>query len=235
MRVLVTRPLHSGQRTARRLRDMGHEPVLLPLSRPVHDPVAALTGLTNTDGAIAVTSAEAIHAIAARRTELAAHFNRHLFAVGEATAAQARAAGFRSVTPSGGSGNDLADAIAAKTHGPVLYLAGSPRAETFETRAGEVGLTVTVAESYRMEPVKVDAGMLRSILAGGRLDAVLFYSRQTAETFFHISEIEAHPDKVAGTRLLCLSASVAEAVPLFLRKNVGIAATPKECSLLSLL
>ena len=41
MRVVVTRPEHSGERTARRLAEMGHEAVLLPLSKPVRHAGAA--------------------------------------------------------------------------------------------------------------------------------------------------------------------------------------------------
>ncbi len=51
MRVLVTRPQHSGERTAERLRKLGHEPILLPLSQPVHDGDAAVRGLETTEGA----------------------------------------------------------------------------------------------------------------------------------------------------------------------------------------
>ena len=52
-----------GERTAERLRHMGHEPVLLPLSRPVHDRKAAIEGLARSNGPIAITSAEAVRAL----------------------------------------------------------------------------------------------------------------------------------------------------------------------------
>jgi uroporphyrinogen-III synthase len=235
MRVLVTRPLHSGERTAERLRAMGHEPLLLPLLHPVHDVSAALVGLARTAGVIAVTSGEAIRAIAARKDALASHFQRPLFAVGEATAKEAKAAGFRSVVASSGSGADLADTIASLARDPVLYLAGFPRAETFEARGREIGLTIVVAECYRMERRPIDAAWLQTILAEQRPASILFYSRQTAESFFDLAGMRTHPDKIAGIRLLCLSAAVAAAVPAPLRENIAIAEMPEERSLLSLL
>ncbi|WP_025658177.1 uroporphyrinogen-III synthase [Rhizobium sp. IBUN] len=235
MRVLVTRPQHSGERTAKRLRELGHEPILLPLSHPVHDANEALRGLSTTKGSIAITSAETIRALAAHDAELAVHLARPVFAVGEATAEEARAIGFSSVTASGGSGAELAETIAKKASGPVLYLAGSPRAETFEKRASEIGLRITVAECYRMEPTPIAPSTLHSIFAHQRPEAILFFSRQTAEDFFRAAEPQMRPDQADGIRLLCLSKSVGEAVPASLRGAVSIAAMPEERSLLSLL
>ncbi len=234
MRVLVTRPQHSGERTAKRLRELGHEPILLPLSHPVHDANAALRGLSTTKGSIAITSAETIRALTAHDAELAVHLARPLFAVGDATAEEARAIGFSSVTASGGSGAELAETIAKKAGGSVLYLAGSPRAETFEKRASEIGLRITVAECYRMEPTPIAQQVLDTIFEQ-QPDAILFFSRQTAEDFFRVAEPQMRPDRVDGIRLLCLSKSVAEVVPASLQGDVSIAAMPEERSLLSLL
>lgn len=146
MRVLVTRPAHSAERTVQRLREMGHEPLLLPLAEPVHDPDAALRVLLATEGAIAVTSAEAIRTIAELGNDLRPHLDRPLLAVGEATAGEARRLGFRSVTASFGSGRELADRIARNAPRTLLYLAGTPRAPGFEKRLAELKLQVTVAE-----------------------------------------------------------------------------------------
>ncbi|MDM9621418.1 uroporphyrinogen-III synthase [Rhizobium sp. S96] len=234
MRVLVTRPLHSGARTAERLVEMGHEPLLLPLSQPVHDAAEALTALSQTDGAIAVTSAEAIRALRESRYDLSPHLHRALFAVGEATAEEAAAAGFLSVVASSGNGADLADMIAEQSRGPVLYLAGLPRAETFETRARQIGLHVVVANCYHMEPLPVAADAVRALLER-QPDSILFYSRQTTEAFFAIEAIRMHPETIADVRLLCLSAAVAAAVPKPLQGNVAVAAAPNEASLLSLI
>jgi uroporphyrinogen-III synthase len=237
MRVLVTRPPQSGARTAERLVALGHEPLLLPLFEPMHDADKAFAGLAGTDGPIAVTSAEAIRAMTEQpaATSLAPHLHRPLFAVGDATAEQAKNAGFDNVTASTGNGADLADAIAAETQNSVLYLAGTPRAETFESRARKIGLTVIVAECYRMQHLHVPVEILRNLFADEAPDSILFYSRQTAENFFALHEIATNLDALIGIRLLCLSKSVADAVPPTLQGHVAIAATPDEDSLLSLL
>jgi len=235
MRVLVTRPQHSGERTAKRLRELGHEPILLPLSRPVHDASAALRGLTTTKGSIAITSAEAIRALTSHAAELAIHRARPVFAVGDATAEEARKIGFTSITASGGSGTDLAETIAKQAGGAVVYLAGSPRAATFEKRAQEMGLQIVVVECYRMEPVEPSPQTLETILIDQRPDAVLLYSRQTAENFFHAAAAQMQDGSTDGMRFLCLSKSVAEVIPAPLQSAVSIAEMPEERSLLSLL
>ena len=94
MLVLVTRPHEQAAGTARLLERMGHavllDPVLevrpLPFTPPQVEAVAAL----------AVTSINAVPALARSRPDLP------VFAVGEATAAAARAAGRSDVAGGGG-------------------------------------------------------------------------------------------------------------------------------------
>lgn len=235
MRVLVTRPAHSAERTAQRLRDMGHEPLLLPLRQSQHDSVAAARALAATSGAIAVTSAEAVRVVSALGEALRPHLARSLFAVGEMTAEEARSLGFRSIASSQGNGRDLADLVAAQRPDALLYLAGTPRAETFERRLGELGIGFSVAECYRMQPVVPDPAEIEAIFASGRPDAILFYSRQTADDFFRVPKLRSALPAHSAIRLLCLSEAVAEAIPAALKKNTAISSMPDEKSLLSLL
>ncbi|MGZ2382349.1 uroporphyrinogen-III synthase [Rhizobium brockwellii] len=235
MRVLVTRPAHSATRTAQRLRDMGHEPLLLPLRQPLHDSAAALAALATTSGAVAVTSAEAVRVVSALGEQLHPHLARPLFAVGETTAEEARSLGFRLVASSQGNGRDLADLVATQGADGLLYLAGWPRAETFEAGLRELGIRFSIAECYRMQPIVPDPAEIDAIFANGHPDAILFYSRQTAEDFFRMPELLSTEPEHSGIRLLCLSEAVAKAVPAALRKNVTISPMPDEKSLLSLL
>ncbi|ARQ60256.1 MULTISPECIES: uroporphyrinogen-III synthase [Rhizobium] len=235
MRVLVTRPAHSAEKTAQRLRDMGHEPLLLPLRRPQHDSSAAASALAATRGAIAVTSAEAMRVLSALGETLGPHLDRPIFAVGETTAQAARRLGFRTVTASSGNGRDLADLVGAQSVEDLLYLAGRPRAETFEGRLRELGIRFSVAECYRMLPVAPGPADIKAIFSGHRLDAVLFYSRQTAEDFFQLAELRSALSEQGGIRLLCLSEAVAQAIPASLKETVAISSMPDEISLLSLL
>src|SRR6185503_19281114 len=101
MRVLVTRPLPDGERTAAALRARGHQVLLAPLMTV--KPVAA--DLSGNWAAVIVSSANALRAVDGSR--LAALKKLPLFAVGERSAIAAREAGFRDVRAAGGDADDL--------------------------------------------------------------------------------------------------------------------------------
>lgn len=239
MRVVVTRPQHSGERTARRLAEMGHDALLLPLSAPVHDAEAAGHALSETQGAIAVTSAEAIRALAALGEALDPHLHRPLFAVGKATAKEAGTLGFTRVLTSDGSGIELAELIAHDPAGiappPLLYLAGAPRAAGFETRLAELNIPLRIAECYHMRDAEPDDATLQALFVDARAGAVLIYSRQTALRFFGLPFLRRQPEILAKTWFLCLSEAIAQAVPAAFAARTKIAAMPDEDSLLALL
>jgi len=232
MRVLVTRPQRQGERTARRLIDLGHEAMMMPLSEPVHDGATAIAALAKTTGALAITSAEAVRALSNQAASLTQHLDRPLYAVGNATAEAATAAGFRTVKAASGDGGDLAELIAAEITGSVIYLAGRPRAETFEKRAAELRLELVIAECYCMEPITPGSDARETMLQAPP-DAILLYSRETAIGLFRF--FNPLPEWLTATRILCLSEAVATVIPAGLQKNLRIAAMPDEQSLLSLL
>lgn len=238
MRVVVTRPQHSGERTIQRLTEMGHEALPLPLSEPIHDAEAAQKALSETQAAIAVTSAETIRALAALDQNLSPYLSRSLFAVGKATAKEARNLGFTNVLASEGSGIELAELIARKEAGiqqPLLYLAGSPRAAGFETRLSELNIPLRTVECYHMLDITPDDATLRKFFVDIRADAALLYSRQTALRFFSLPFLRKYPHALAQTRFLCLSEAIADSVPAALRAHADIATMPDEDSLLALL
>lgn len=239
MRVIVTRPEHSGERTAQRLAEMGHEPIGVPLSRPIHTPQVAKEVLSVHAGPIAITSAEAVRAIAELGPFLAPHLAKPVYAVGKATAEKARKAGFTTIHVSEGSGADLADLVAGRfdsvSSDAVLYLAGMPRAAGFETRLRELDIPFHVIECYHMAEIEHESGFLPRLFGERRPQAVLLYSRRTAEQFFRLADVPAGPDLLKDLRILCLSAAIAELVPSDYRQNVAVAPVPEEDSLLALL
>ena len=96
-RVLVTRPAPETQRTARRLTELGYEPVMLPLTQTVALPVDAAS-LPERIDAVAVTSSNALRN--ASPGLIARLAGKPCFAVGDKTARQALSLDF-----SGGPGS----------------------------------------------------------------------------------------------------------------------------------
>lgn len=232
MRVVVTRPQDRAEATAASLRGMGHEPQPLPLSRARHLPDQARELLAEKHAAIAVTSAEALRAVAG--FDLSAHLTRPLFAVGRKTAAAAQEAGFKTIEIADGDGASLAALIARNAPAGVVYLTGKPRSPTFEMALQAANIPHTVIECYEMIPL---APSNEDVLA--MFDpppaAILFHSRETARLFFALPAIAKNLAVLSPGLIACLSARVAEEVPPALRDRVKIAERPDESALLALL
>lgn len=230
MRVLVTRPEPAAQATAHRLVALGHQPIILPLARAVHDRAAILVALETRSGPLIATSAEVFRVLGNESKDFC---HRQIFCVGQATAEAAKAAGFTNLHVAEGTGLSLASLIAAaRPDVPLLYLAGEPRSPDLEAKLREAGISVAVVTSYRMEPVEHKELALPDL----RPDAVLFYSRETAARFFRLPAVRNAPAHAfSGTRFLCISSRAAEAVPAQFSSRIAIAAAPDEESLLALL
>lgn len=234
MRVVLTRPEISAARTAARLVSLGHQPVLLPLTQARHLPDAITTAMAADHRVLIATSAETFRALKAAHAPL--RLNSLVYAVGEATAAAAHAYGFTDVKTGPGSGEALADLIAAEQAGtarPLVYLAGRPRSPALEESLTLSRVPFETVTVYEMLPLAYGGQEIRDALLSPPADTVLLYSREAARLFCAIaaSAVQECPH----LRLLCLSRNVADAIPDNLRKRAGVAETPDEEGLLALL
>lgn len=236
MRILVTRPQRQGAETAAKLRALGHEPVLLPLSRPIHDRDALLSGLRQPHQGLIMTSAEAAYGLDAPDWLPFSH--ETAYAVGEATARTLRAVGFHTIVTGGGSGAELAERIiAAGGHRtlPLLYLAGVPRSADLENKLRHARIPLLVVESYRMEGIDYDLPTFENLFGPDMPTVVLFYSAESIRRFLALSAVRARPALLQGLRMLCLGPKIADALPAFHRETAMIATSPDEDRLLSLI
>jgi uroporphyrinogen-III synthase len=208
--VLVTRPEPEAQRLAARLRGAGYAVVLAPLLRivPLHDaPIPE-----RPYAAVLVASGNALAAL--HRSPALPRLERlPLLAVGERTAARARALGFADVVA--GPGDAAALVRAAETRlapraGPLLHLAGAERTGTVERGLRARGFEVDVVELYRAEPARALGAEAHAALAGGEIDAALFSSRRIAEAFAALVRAAGLGGRLGGAAAICASARVAE-------------------------
>lgn len=225
MRIVVTRPQADGERTAAALEALGHEVLIAPLMRI--EPIAA--DLSGTWSAIVITSTNALQAAAPRFKRLP------VFAVGGRTAEAARQAGFATVSAANGDTKDLVRLIAARTAGakaPLLYLAGEDRAGDLVAELAAHGIGAELKVVYRAvaEPFPP---VLAAALEAGDVDAVLHFSRRSAELFIEGARASGVAGPAEDVRHLCLSAQVAE--PLAGASRIAIAARPEEAALTALL
>lgn len=235
MRILVTRPQPAAEKTAVRLRAMGHEPLVLPLTQGISEPGAAREALLQDRfTALALTSAQAVQTLALLAGDLAPYLDIPVFCVGAATAKAAGLLGFRKIIAGPGTGEGLAERIATEfSEGQkpqILYLAGTPRSPAFEAGLHRGSINFSAVEIYRMVPLGDAEPRLQSILAETPPDAVLLYSSEAAHRLFDLPSAS----DLADLRYFCLSTAIARTLPATIR-NVAVAATPDEDSLLRLL
>ncbi|HEV7310529.1 uroporphyrinogen-III synthase [Ensifer sp.] len=237
MRVLVTRPLPAAETTARRLQAAGHQPVLLPMMQATHLPAAAEAALKAEHTAIVLTSAEALRVLASLGDGLKDHLTKPCFCVGEATARAAKALGFTDIRTGQGTGEALAEMIAATIATPVkrplLYLAGTPRSEALEKTLSQSGIDHDAVDCYRMDPIPYRPSAFHDAIRSGPFDRVLVYSRATARRLSDLLSEAGLAAPSFASRYLCLSAEIAEALPGSAVRE--IAARPDEDSLIRLL
>jgi uroporphyrinogen-III synthase len=226
MRIVVTRPQADGERTATVLEALGHEVLVAPLMRI--EPVAF--ALAGTWSAIVITSANALQAAAAPELK-----SLPVFAVGPRTAEAARQAGFAVVSAAKGDTKDLVRLIVARSAGakaPLLYLAGEDRAGDLVAELATQGIRAQMKIVYRAvaEPFPT---VLAAALDAGDVDAVLHFSRRSAELFIQGAKASGVAGPAEDVRHLCLSAQVAE--PLAGASRIAIAPRPEETALIALL
>ena len=226
MRVVVTRPQADGERTAATLEALGHEVLVAPLMRI--DPVAA--NLAGTWSAIVITSANALQA-----APDTADKTLPMFAVGDRSAEAARRAGFAKVSSANGDIKDLIQLVAARTVGaraPLLYLAGEERAGDLVAQLAACGIDAEMKIVYRAV-VEAFPPVLAAALESGDVDAVLHFSRRSAELFVEGARASGVAGPAEDVRHLCLSSQVAE--PLIGASRIAVAARPEEAALIALL
>ncbi|CUX33674.1 uroporphyrinogen-III synthase [Rhizobium oryzihabitans] len=239
MRIVVTRPHRSGEKTAAKLEALGHQPVLLPLFHPVHYGEHAIPALSDPLSAIAVTSAEALRSLETLRDRLAPHLSKPLFAVGEATAEAAEKIGFSNIFTASGDAAALAALVAEHRsllkNEPLLYLAGTPRGAVFEDGLAAAGIPFRTVDCYEMQLSDISEDMLETALLKRAADVVLLYSSEAAKAFFRHASAEKYVAALASTQFVCISRNVLSLVPEIFRKNAAAAESANEAAMFELL
>lgn len=231
-RVLVTRPEPGATETTRRLVSLGFETIKLPLQETRAVPMAPgveLSGIV----AVAFPSASAIRH--APGDLLRQWSDLPCFAVGEATADAARAAGFTHVVAAQGDAQSLGGlAIAEAPAGRVAYLCGKVRRPLFEDMLKRAGIPVLVLETYDTLTLELDARAISDRLGKSAVDCVLVYSANAAALLAKIVQAKDLQGRFEATTFICMSERVSEALAGGGRK-ILVAAEPNETALLKML
>lgn len=179
-RALVTRPHAEAESLAAALAARGIEAVVEPLME-IHRYAAAALDLAGVQ-AVLCTSGNGVRA-AARAT---GERNLPLLAVGDATAARARAEGFAVVASAAGTADDLVDLAAARLRpegGRLLHVAGTVAAGDLAGALRARGFAVDRVALYEARPATALSPSTLRALRQGEIDFALFFSPRTAAVF----------------------------------------------------
>lgn len=230
MRALITRPAEDANEIADALRARGIEVVIEPMLEivPVAAPPADLADVQ----ALLFTSANGVRAFA----RLAPRRDITAFAVGDATAKAARAAGFTNVHSAGGDTHDLVRLVRARLPpggGALLHVAGSAVAGNLAAALGQAGFQVRRTVLYDARPATALTPATVQRLRRREIDLVLFFSPRTARAFVSLvrgAGLDASLDRATA---ICLSHAVAAALDGIPFGGVKVAARPEMQALLA--
>jgi uroporphyrinogen-III synthase len=228
--VLVTRPEAEAADTARRLRAMGWAPLIAPMLRI--EPVMLRIPAGRRPQAVLVTSGNALAALpeGLRATRL--------LAVGDATAARARACGFTRAESAAGDADDLLRLVVARcdpAEGPLLLAAGAGHALPLLARLQAAGFRVAHRVAYRTtETARLDAAAAAAIRAGSAA-AALFFSGATALAFRRAIARAGLERHLAGVTAIAISPRAAQALAPLPWGSIRVASHPSQDELLACL
>lgn len=229
VRALVTRPAEDAAETAAHLEAMGIEPVVAPVTR-----IERVKGEPlDLDGtrAILATSRNGVRALAGAT----AHRDIPLLAVGDSTAAVARAAGFRSVASAGGASDDLVKLAASMldpASGRLVHAAGEAAGDALCEALAARGFEAAPAVLYRAVPLPLPE-RARDLMAAGGIAFALFLSVGAARTFADLLHDERAERWCGPMTAFCLSEQVAEAAATLPWRAIRRAGRPDMPSLLA--
>lgn len=185
LRALVTRPREDTAELAAALAARGIDAVIEPLIE-VHyrtEPAPDLAGAQ----AVLCTSANGVRALA----RLSAERALPILAVGDATAAQARAESFAEVASAGGDAADLARLVCGRLRpeaGRLVHVAGSAVAGDLAGDLRAAGFAVERLVLYEARPAAALSAAVVRALAAGLIDFALFFSPRTAAAFVRLAD-----------------------------------------------
>lgn len=235
MRILVTRPEPDASGLAKRLMQLGHEPLIEPLLVTHFEPVDDLD-LEGVQALIA-TSRNAIRALAGK-PDVDTALDLPLYAVGPGTAATARAHGFRAVIEGSNAARDLLTLISLDADingGPLLYLAPARKAFDLPAELRRLGFHVLEPIVYETRPSEYLSPAALAAIQAGAIDAVMLFSPATARNWARLATKHGIAARVRAIRHFCLSRAIADELAGLQPHDVACAIQPNLEQMLALL
>jgi uroporphyrinogen-III synthase len=234
---LITRPHEDSQDLAGELQRRGYRPLIEPMLRIVFraGPPLSREGLQG----LLVTSANGARALAARLgPAIGGWRDLPVWAVGDASAAAARACGFTLVENAAGDVSALAALVAERADpaaGALLQAAAATLAGDLAGDLGRRGFRVEKQVLYDAEPARRLSDAALAEMRQGSVAVALFFSPRTAATFVRLARAASLAEASAGVTALALSPAVAASLADMPWRRLVVAEQPRQSALLAAL
>lgn len=217
--VLITRPDPGAAETAQAVAALGWTPVLAP----------ALTLTPRTLAPVVVQAS----LITSRSAAAALPAGLPVLAVGEATAAAARALGHDAQAADGDAASLLALTISRlrPADGPLLLAVGQGYAADLAAGLRDAGFRVLRRIAYAAQPTTGLPEPARTALASGEVSQALFLSPRSAQAIMALLP----PGAAVGIRAIAISPRVARALATLPWKGISTATRPDHEAMLECL
>jgi uroporphyrinogen-III synthase len=206
LRVLVTRAKHQNETISSRLREMGADPIEVPLIDivPPEDPGPLQKALAGDYDWVVFTSTNAVQSVFDRARSIN---TVKIAAVGPGTARALTSRGFTAdCVPDHYSAAGIVDALGNVNGRRILLPRGDIADDALPDQLRARGAVVIEVVSYRTLPSATDAEDLRRIMRR-RIDVVTFFSPSAVKSFASISDREL----LSGLLVACIGPTTAEA------------------------
>lgn len=222
--VLITRPEPGASDTAARLASLGYASIIAPFLQieQLHP------RLPRRAQACLITSANAIHCLPS---------GIPIFAVGDATAARARAVTSFPVHSAAADATALAALVAltcTPAQGPLLLLSGHRQGLTLAAELRMHGFQVTRRTVYRAISPRIFPPNAAQAIRAHIVDRVLFFSPETARAFVRLAPVSLRPE-LSQIKALTLSPAISRAVADLPWRSITTAEHPTQEMLMRLL
>lgn len=235
MRLLITRPEPDALRLQALLEDAGHEATVEPLlsvSFEGGDPIE-IEGAQ----ALIATSRNALRALKAS-PHLAEARHLPLFAVGKATATEARTLGFETVVTGAGTAPELVAHIVSALDpaaGLVVHLAGDVLAGNLSAELEAHGFRIVQPIVYRMIAAKALSDDAIEQLGMGEIEGVILMSPRTASVYAELVRKAGLTAQVRELPHFCLSPAIARRLGSLGEVDTRVAEAPRLEDVLALI
>jgi uroporphyrinogen-III synthase len=232
LRALVTRPREEADSLIAALATRRVEALVEPLMEINYQAPEALD--LNGVQAILCTSANGVRALARTSGERGVP----LLAVGDATAARARAEGFGSVESAAGDVGDLARLAGVRLRpeeGALLHVAGNVVAGDLDGLLRAQGFTVARRVLYEARAAAALSPAAADSLRAGAIAFALFFSPRTAAIFVRLADVAGVDECCARITAVSISGAADAALAALPWHDRRIAERPNQSALLDAL